>query len=75
MKIYAYIGNPIIQNQEDYSHLAKQVQADYPHVDEIHIMPDKLVIINLGRRSFKYPDKPTIDWLIGRVKYVYENNI
>ena len=75
MTINAYPDNPVVRDRSDYDKLEEAVKSVAPHLSQIWLHKDKVTIQNLSTRSFRYPKRPTIEWIVGRVKYMKENNL
>lgn len=75
MTIDAYIGNPVIANQQDYNDLSEQLHEIDPDCQKVQLRPDRLIIVNIARRTFQYPRNPSIEWVAGRLRYMAENGL
>lgn len=60
MTINAYIGNPVIATQEQYYKLEELLHEIEPGYEAVHLLPNRLIIQNIRRRTFIYPREPTM---------------
>lgn len=75
MKIHAHIANPVLKNNEDLLELTRKVKEIDPLLDSITIMPTKVTITRIARRTFPLGANPSIDWIVTKVKYMTDNNL
>lgn len=75
MEIYPAIDNPIIKDHSDFIRLRKEVLAVEPQLREMYLYKNRIVIVNIAKRSFMYPRKPTIEWVIDRVKEMIQKEL
>jgi len=67
IEIKPYIGNPVINDQKSYSEVFDFIK-DLQGI-EIILRPDHCRITYCGTRKFAYPKKPTVNWLLNKIKY------
>jgi len=75
MRIDAYIGNPIIATQQDYYELDELLHEIDPQCNSVQLRQEVVIIENIARRTFRYPRNPTIQWVVGRLRYMVENGL
>lgn len=75
MRIDAYIGNPIIATQQDYYELEELLHEIEPDCYSVQLRQERLIIENLSRRTFIYPRNPSIDWVVGRLRYMVDSGL
>ena len=75
MKIHAHIDNPVLKKNDDWQELNTKVKEIDPLLDSIAIMPTKVTITRLGRRTFPFGANPSIDWIVAKVKYMTDNTL
>lgn len=75
MRIDAYIGNPVIATQQDYYDLEELLSEIDPQCNSVQLRQEVVIIENIARRTFKYPLKPSIEWVAGRLRYMVENGL
>ena len=75
MKIHAHIDNPVLKKNDDWQELNTKVKEIDPLLDSIAIMPTKVTITRLGRRTFPFGANPSIDWIVAKGKYMTDNNL
>lgn len=75
MRIDAYIGNPVIANQEQYYKLEELLHEIDPDCRIVQLRTERLIIENRSRRTFRYPLNPSIEWVAGRLRYMAENGL
>lgn len=75
MKINAYIGNPVIATQQQYYELEELLHEIDPDCDAAHLLPNRLIIENIRRRTFIYPRHPTTEWVADRLRSMVENGL
>ncbi|WP_455643639.1 hypothetical protein [Parabacteroides sp.] len=75
MRIDAYIGNPIIATQQDYYELEELLHEIEPACHSVQLRTERLIIENIGRRTFRYPRNPTIQWVADRLRAMVENGL
>lgn len=75
MQIEAQIGNPVIHDTDDYMELERRVKEADPTLHFLDVLSDRVVIVRIASRSFRYPAHPSIEWIVGRVKYMKENDL
>lgn len=75
MRIEAHKENPIIRNSDDYFELKRRVEEVDPTIYSLFILPRNVVIVRIGRRSFRYGAHPSIEWIVSKVRYMKEHDI
>lgn len=75
MRIDAYIGNPVIVDQQDYYDLEELLNEIDPQCNSVQLRQEVVIIENIARRTFKYPRNPSIEWVAGRLRYMAENGL
>lgn len=75
MEIYPATDNPIIKDHSDFMRLRKEALAVEPLLRAIYLLKNRIVIVNIAKRTFTYPRTPTIDWIIERVKFMKSKGI
>lgn len=75
MRIDAYIGNPVIATQQDYYDLEELLQEIEPDCELIQLRPERLIIVNIARRTFHYPRRPSIGWVAERLRNMVNNGL
>ena len=78
MKIEASVKCPL--TSEQVAEIRRKILIDYPSTDvEIYIGIDRYVIINLGKRSYKYrrciQSTSVVAEITNRAKYMIQNHI
>ena len=75
LRIDAPKENPIIRNSDDYFELKRRVEEVDPTIYSLFILPRNVVIVRIGRRSFRYGAHPSIEWIVSKVRYMKEHDI
>lgn len=75
MTINASIGNPVIATQEQYYKLEELLHEIEHDCEAVHLLPNRLIIENIRRRTFIYPRNPTIKWVADRLQSMVENGL
>lgn len=75
MQLLVNIENPIIHDSDDCMELERRVKEVDPYLHALHILSNKVSIVRIGRRSFRYPAHPSIDWVVSKVKYMEERDL
>lgn len=75
MKIHAHIANPVLHKNDDLLELTQKVKEIDPLLDSITIMPTRVTITRIARRTFPFGPNPSIDWIVAKVKYMANNNL
>lgn len=75
MEINAFIGNPIIRNHDDFNQLKLRIDEIAPNLRKLHLFKDRMKVEITTSRTFKYPKNPTIEWTVGRIKYMIANGL
>ena len=75
MRIDAHTGNPIIATQKDYYELEELLHEIEPDCQAVILRQERLIIENLSRRTFIYPRNPSVNWVVGRLRYMVENGL
>lgn len=75
MRIDAYTGNPIIATQQDYYELEELLHEIEPACHSVQLCPERLIIENISRRTFRYPYDSTIQWVADRLRAMVENGL
>ncbi|KKB45408.1 hypothetical protein HMPREF1212_05079 [Parabacteroides sp. HGS0025] len=75
MTINVYIGNPVIANHEQYYKLEELLHEIDPDCEAVHLLPNRLIIENIRRRTFVYPCNPTMEWVADRLRSMVENGL
>lgn len=75
MRIDAYIGNPVVVTQQQYYDLEELLNEIDPDCEIVELRPERLIITNIARRTFKYPRNPSAGWVADRLRNMVENGL
>jgi len=75
MRIDAYIDNPVIAIQQDYYDLEELLQEIGPDCELVQLRPERLIIVNIARRTFHYPLNPSVGWVADRLRNMVDNGL
>lgn len=75
MTINAHIDNPVIATQQQYHELDELLHEIEPDCKAVHLLPNRLIIENIRRRTFIYPRNPTTGWVADRLRNMVENGL
>ena len=75
MRIETYTDNPVIANQTQFYELEELLHEIEPNCEMVQLRTDRLIIVNIRRKTFHYPRNPSIEWVAARLQSMVDNGL